>query len=264
MQVAPAQGGSRKPVQWRHKRAAAGGCVWLSLALLAMVVWPAAPAAADSYFVSGISGGPESLYGFSGVIWTPLNPLNDSGPIVRAWSKGAIFSYRTDLPARPNQRIDVSGVGLEGEVGWQWQLFGARLALMAGGVWRDHQLSPADPGSSLAGSQFGWSASFDADWPLARPFGLMANGNYVGRVDQYWVNARPYYQLDGGMRFGPDFALAGGDNYLKGRAGLFVTGYEVDFPGGHRFFLGGEAGAEFGIDERSIAPYAGLNAGFFF
>jgi len=83
-------------------------------------------------------------------------------------------------------------------------------------------------------------------------------------MPQYWVNARPYYQFDGGMRLGPDFALAGGDNYLKGRAGLFVTGYEVDFPLGRRFFLGGEAGAEFGIDDRSIAPYVGLNVGFFF
>jgi len=177
-------GVSRQRQQHRvHERG--GASALRCAAVLALSMFTTTPAAADAYFFSGISGGPESLYGFSGVIWTPLNPLNDAGPIVRAWSKGAIFSYRTDLPASPNQRIDVSGVGLDGEAGWQWQLFGARLALMAGGVWRDHRLSPADPGSSLAGSKFGWSASFDADWPLARPFGLMANGNYIGLIDQY-------------------------------------------------------------------------------
>jgi len=264
MVAARGHGGARKGMQWHREHAGAAGRALVSAAALAILMWRVTPAAAESYFVSGISGGPDSLYGFSGVIWTPLNPLDDPGPIIRAWSKGAAFSYRTDLPANPNQRIDVSGVGLAGEAGWQWQIFGARLALMAGGVWSDHHLSPADPGSSLAGSQFGWSASFDADWPVARPFGVMANGNYIGLIDQYWVNARPYYQFDGGMRIGPDLAVAGGDNYLKGRAGLFMTGYEVDFPNDHRFFLGGEAGAEFGIDERSIAPYVGLNVGFFF
>jgi hypothetical protein len=185
MVAARGQGGALKAM-WRHReQAGVAGCALPCAAAFALFVWSTAPAAADSYFVSGISGGPESLYGFSGIIWTPLNPLNDAGPIFRAWSRGAIFSYRTDLPAKPNQRIDVSGVGLEGEAGWQWQLFGARLALMAGGVWRDQQLSPADPGSSLTGSRFGWSASFDVDWPAAPPFGLMANGNYVGLIDQY-------------------------------------------------------------------------------
>jgi len=163
MGAARRQGGSRKELQRQRERARLAGRARPCTAALALLTWSAAPAAADSYFVNGISGGPESLYGFSGVIWTPLNPLNDPGPIVRAWSKGAIFSYYTDLPAKPDQRIDVSGVGLEAEAGWQWQILGARLALMAGAVWRDHQLSPADPGSDLAGSQFGWSASFDAD-----------------------------------------------------------------------------------------------------
>lgn len=264
MAAARRQSGIRGSMQLHCEVAGTRFCALRCAAVLFLLAWSVVPAAADAYFVSGLSGGPESLFGFSGVIWTPFNPLNDAGPIIRAWSKGSKFSYRTDLPARPNQRIDVSGVGLEGEVGWQWQLFGARLALMAGGVWRDHKLSPADPGSSLTGSRFGWSTSFDADWSVARPFGLMANGNYVGLIDQYWANARPYYQFDGGMRLGPDLAIAGGDNYLKGRTGLFVTGYEVDFPNGHRFFLGAEAGAEFGIDERSVAPYVGLNVGFFF
>ena len=222
------------------------------------------PAMADAYLTSGISGGPRSLYGYSGVIWTPFNPLNDDGAILRGWSKGALFSYRTDLPAMPHQRIDVSGVGLEAEAGWQWHLFGARLALLAGGVWRDHQLSPADPGSSLAGSKFGWSASFDADWPAWERMGIMANGNYVGPANQYWAEAKPYYQFDGGMRIGPNFAVSGGDNYLKARAGVFITGYEVQFRAGRRLFLGGQAGAEFDVGDGHLAPFAGINIGFFY
>ncbi len=185
METAPEGSGGRVKLCWRHKAASAGRLIVAGIAALALLVPFAAPAAADAYMVSGISGGPSSLYGFTGVIWTPFNPLNDAGPIIRAWSKGAMFSYRTDLPANPHQRIDVSEVGLQAEAGWQWQLFGARLALMGGAVWRDHRLSPTDPGSSLAGSQFGWSASFDADYPAWDRFGVMANGNYVGPINQY-------------------------------------------------------------------------------
>jgi Cellulose biosynthesis protein BcsS len=222
------------------------------------------PASADVYVTSGISGGPDSLNGFAGLIWTPFNELAGDGPLFRAWSRGSAFSYRTDLPANPDQRIDVSGGGLQAEAGWQWHLFGARLALLAGAVWNDYRLSPPDPGSSLAGSRFGWSASFDADYPAWNQLGIMANGNYIGPIDQYWVEARPYYQFEAGMRFGPTFAVAGGRDYLKARAGLYVTGYEWRLDDRHRLFFGGEAGAEFDLDDSDLAPFVGVHIGFFY
>lgn len=233
-------------------------------ALLISLSGGAGPIMADAYFTSGVSGGPSSLNGYTGLIWTPFNGLGEDGAMIRAWSKAVAFSYRTDLPAKPAQRIDVSGVSLEAEAGWQWHLFGVRLALLAGAVWRDHRLSPPDPGSSLAGSKFGWSASFDADYPVWDTLGIMANASYVGPIDQYWIEGRPYYQFEGGMRVGPNFAVAGGDDYLKARAGLFVTGYEWRFGEGRRLFFGGEAGAEFDFEDGDLAPFVGVHIGFFY
>ncbi len=83
-------------------------------------------------------------------------------------------------------------------------------------------------------------------------------------MPQYWVETKPYYRFDGGMRVGPNFAVSGGDNYLKARAGVFITGYEVQLGAGRRLFLGAKAGAEFDVDDGHLAPFAGINIGFFY
>jgi hypothetical protein len=221
-------------------------------------------ARADVYVVSGASGGPSSLYAFAGALWTPFGRLDEPGPLIRGWSKVSLFSYHTDLPGDPDQRIDVAGAGIEAEGGWQWVLLGARLALLGGVAWRDYELSPPDPGSSLQGSAVGWSLAFDGDLPIWDRLGVMANGRYAFMLDEYWAEARPYYRFDGGLRTGATLAVAGGEDYLKLRAGAFITGYEFRFGQGRRFFVGGKAGAEIDLDDGDIAPFLGLHLGFFY
>jgi hypothetical protein len=58
--------------------------------------------------------------------------------------------------------------------------------------------------------------------------------------------------------------VAGGEDYLKLRAGAFITGYEFRFGQGRRFFVGGKAGAEIDLDDGDIAPFLGLHLGFFY
>jgi hypothetical protein len=69
---------------------------------------------------------------------------------------------------------------------------GGRLALLPGVVWRDHELTPSDPGSRLEDERFGVSLTADGEWRFGDRFGVMANGTYLTGFEDYWVQSRPF------------------------------------------------------------------------
>ncbi len=242
------------------------GCRLVALWALALAGLPQAPAAfaGQGYALTGVGGGPDSFYGYQGIMYAPLGSLSETGPLIRLWGKGFHFTYETDLANSANREIKAYGTSVEGEAGWQFAGDAGRIALLAGAAWRDHRLSPNDPGSDLEDGRVGFLATFDGELRLSDQFGVMGYANYLTGFDQYWVSLKPYMATAAGWKVGPEFVVSGGDDYQHGRAGVFFNGYEVDLGGLGSIYLGGEVGARFDLDTRNVDPYAGLNAGFLF
>ena len=70
--------------------------------------------------------------------------------------------------------------------------------------------------------------------------------------DEWFAEARPYYQLDNALKVGPEFSLSGGSDYLHARAGVSVLGWEFDLPWVGRFWVGGSAGALWDTDSTRV------------
>ncbi len=233
------------------------------LAVAAGLVWGPAQAG-QGYAITGAGGGPDSFYAYQGVIYAPFNGLSETGPQVRAWAKGFQFTYQTDLPNAPDRKIEAFGTSLDAEAGWQFAADHVRIGIYGGAAWRDHELTPNDPGSDLEDARVGFSATFDGEVKLQDGFGAMAYANYLTGFDQYWTQLRPYMTTAGGWKAGPELVYSGGDGYEHARVGVFFNGYEINLGSLGRIFLGGEAGARFDLRDENIDPYAGLNAGFLF
>lgn len=212
----------------------------------------------------GVGGSTHGLHSYQGVIYAPWSSLSESGPLLRLWAKGFGFSYVTDLPDRPDSRIDAIGYGVEGDAGWQVAGDWGRAALLAGLGWRDHRLTPSDPQSGLETSRLGFTLTADGEWKLSDRFGVMGYASYLTAFDEYWVQARPYLHLGHGWKFGADVAAFGGRSYDTVRAGLFTTGYELPFKRFGRMFMGGDAGVQSDLGGDRIAPFVGIHAGVLF
>ena len=220
--------------------------------------------AGEGYAITGFGAGPDNLYAYQGLLFAPMDSLSQSGPQVRLWAKGFEFSYRTDLPAAPDTKIEAFGTSLEAEAGWQFAGESGRIALFAGAAWRDHDLTPDDPGSDLEQARIGFSATLVAELKLTRTLGVMTYANFLTGFDQYWLQLKPYTTAPNSIKIGPEFVLSGGDDYQYARTGVFFQGYELSLGSWGRVFIGGEAGARFDLDDEKIDPYAGLNTGFLF
>jgi hypothetical protein len=208
-----------------------------------------------------LGGGDDGLNGYAGVIYAPAHTLSDTGWLLRGWAKAFEFTYDSDAL---DTRVRGFGYGVQFEAGWQIGGPTGRLALLPGIVWRNHELTPSDPGSRLEGDGFGVSVTADGEWRFAERFGIMANATYLTGFDDYWAQARPFVDLGSGWKVGLDFAGWGGPDYAKMRAGVFTSGYELPVTAFGRLFLGASAGVQSDRDGSHLAPFAGVNVGLLF
>lgn len=215
-------------------------------------------AAQESYVATGIGGSANDAFAWQAATATPFGGLDETGPVMRALLTQVRFRYRTSLPDDPDATIEAQGWLGEAEAGWQWVEGGARLALLAGAAARQYDLSPDDPGSSLAG--FRWSASFSAAGTMPLGFeGWAVAGEATVRpqVEELWAQVRPGYDCGDGFRIGPEAAVNRGDGYLFVRAGAFATGYRLPLTLAD-IYLGASGGVSFEPDGFSPSPYGGL------
>lgn len=244
------------------------GEVWrrcgMRLAGLVFVLCAGTAEAGEGFSITGGGGSVEGFDTFQGVIYTPWSTLGGDGFQVRGWVKSYLFQYETSLPNDPHARIDAMGYGAQAEIGWQFTGDWGRLAGFVGPAWRDHELKPDDPGSSLGRSRLGAALTLDGEWRASGGFGVMANGSYVTGVDQYWVQVKPFLDLGDGFKAGLSLAAFGGPDYEKARAGLFASGYELRFIRWRRTFIGGELGVQSDFSGRGVTPYVGIHSGFLF
>ena len=230
----------------------------LMLAGIALLVSEPARAG-ETYLSIGVGGGPEDAWNWQTLTWTPFNAAGETGLIVRGSLKAEAKTYVTDIPARNDARIWVSGIGLDGEAGWQVAGAWGKAAVLAGVAWRDYTLSPDDPNSKLGPNQLHARVSAQGHLVGGEDWGGFWYGDYVSGVNEWFAEARPYYQLENSLKLGPEFSLSGGEDYLHARAGVSVLGWEFDLPWVGRFWAGGSAGALWDTDGTRVEPYGAIH-----
>ena len=227
----------------------------------------------QGYILAGFSTSdfksPKALNSYQGIIYAPFGNLSETGLILRAWNKAYHFTYETDLSRNArNIEISVLGLSVEGEVGWQIANDLGRIALYGGMVWRDHTLTPNDPGSDLNKSRIGFSATIDGEYKYSNDYGIIANASYLQGFNQYWVQAKPYIKFGDGWKIGLDATNFGGKDYHLARTGVFLSDFEFSlWPKNwskKRLFLGAEAGVQLSFKDKQLNSYAGLNIGYLF
>ncbi len=222
------------------------------------------PTKGQGYVIVGIGGGPKALNSYQGLIYAPMAGLSQTGPILRLWNKADRFSYRTTLPGPTTATISAIGFSIEAQAGWQFANEIGRIALYGGIVWKDHLLTPSDPGSNLTKSRIGFSATLDGEYKFNQNLGLMANASFAQGFNQYWGQAKPYYKMPTNWKIGADVALFGGKGYRSTRIGVFASDYQFKLWSNKQLYLGAEAGVQFSLKGKDFTPYIGINSGFLF
>lgn len=218
------------------------------------------PSRADGGYLSlGFGGGPEDIWSWQALTWAPFTPIDDSGLLVRAAIRSETKTYTTELPGRTDVRIWAQGIGADAELGWQWVEDWGSVSAFAGLVWRDYLLSPVDPNSTLATNDFGAKVSLQGHYNAFDNMGVFGYSEYLTGFETWFVEAKPYYELDNGIKIGTEFSISGGPDYLHTRTGIFLSGYELNVPWVGLFWVGASAGALIDADTAEISPYAGLN-----
>lgn len=216
------------------------------------------------YALTGTGGGPEALYSYKGLIYSPLGDLGDSGPIIRFWAKTFSFSYRTSFPGNPSVKIKTRGLSFEGEAGWQHAFRDGRIAAYAGIAWRDHFLSIPDPRTDLTNARIVFSGTVDGEWRFNKDFGVMANGQFVSGFNQYWAQIKPFMRIKRDWKVGPDLSINGGKEYRHLNFGAFVSDIKIKVWKLRPFYAGARAGVQWSMKTSKFSPYFGVHSGVLF
>ncbi len=242
-----------------------GGCrAWLFAGLMGVcAVFANTVAAAeksDRLVLSGGGAGGSNAYGYAGLVVPLSGDLNGQGVIVRLWANVYTFGYRTTLNTVGDTPVNAVGYGATAEAGYQWAVPGTgRIAAFGGISFRDHALSPDDPGSSLDEGEAGLALTLDGSLDIAGNIAIAANARYTAGFDEYWLQARPHYRFANAITAGPEFVVLGGDDYGYLRVGAFVGDIPLKLPSLGRIFVSLEAGYQRDRRENRGDFYAGLH-----
>src|SRR5690606_12232701 len=146
--------------------------------------------------------------------------------------------------------IGAQAFAVEAEAGYQIAAPWGRIALRVGGSYRAYVLSQKDNRSPLKGNHFGAKSAVDG--AIGNTGGIAAsfNGSFITGVNEYWAQLRPRYKWQSGVEVGVDLAAFGGNTYDYGRAGLFVSGFDLTPWGVDKTYIGAELGSEVAFDLR--------------
>ena len=218
--------------------------------------------AGDTWVSLGSGAGAEGFYGYGGATYAPFGGLGEEGLRARLWSKTYRYSYGRAVSPSRTAKIDVTGVGLEAEVGWQFSGADWRLAAYAGGAWRDHELSRPDPAASPPDGGFGPSFAMNGSYQLGEHWRVSADARYTAGFNELWVQVRPEFGSTGAMKLGLASSFSRGDDYLIVRAGGSIANLRYKPPTMDDLYLSAEAGFEVNVDTNKSGPYAAIHVGF--
>ena len=199
--------------------------------------------AGEAWVSAGAGGGGEAFHSYGGITWAPFGSLNAQGLRARIWGKAL----------KLDQRGEIGGAGAEAELGWQFAGPAWRFAAFAGAAWRD------EPGSK---KRFGANAAVQASYEITSRWRLIADGKYTAGLDEAWAQVRPEFRLDEALYVGLSAAGTKGPNYELVQSAVSLGGFSYAMPWAGDVYFSVEAGLQYNVTTKNMAPFGALHLGF--
>lgn len=221
----------------------------------ALAAGPASPSnpvfAGESMVITGVEvGGDENSYGFMSLV-TPFPGNKLGGGFVQRYTmEGLTYSYDT-----AGTEIDARAAGGEVALGYQGSSAAGWWGAYVGGVYRDTDLDPTDPGSDVEGSHLRLRVSAEGERNLSDRAKANLFASYTEGFNAYWVRTRvlgkPWAKCS--IFVGPEVVFQGDSDYRAWAVGLVVTGFKPTAKTDLAFKLGGRKS-----EDEDVSPYAGV------
>ncbi|MEM1198425.1 MAG: cellulose biosynthesis protein BcsS [Pseudomonadota bacterium] len=199
--------------------------------------------AGEAWVSAGAGGGAEAFHSYGGITWAPVGSLDTEGLRARAWGKAL----------KLDQRGEVGGTGAEVELGWQFIGPAWRFAAFAGAAWRD------EPGTN---KQLGASLVAEGSYEITSRWRFIADGKYTIGLDEAWAQVRPEFKLTEALYVGVSAAGNKGPNYKLFQSAVSLGGFSYAMPWMGDVYVSVEAGAQYNVTTKNIAPFGALHLGF--
>lgn len=208
------------------------------------------PLFADNLILGGFNGSTSgSQYGYLGAVIPIKSSLSDEGFRLRLWGNYLAYEYDQTRAIE----IEADAFGAEAALGYRWKFEQTNVTGYLGGVYRDTDLDPDDPGNSSADEDFGLKFQLEVNHEINNVWSANVMGSYTTNFDSYWSRFRPGYKLSNGLKIGPEISLLGGEVWDKQKVGAYIKGFKFGDVG-----FGLSAGVERTASENGVEPYAGI------
>lgn len=157
-----------------------------------------------------------------GLLWSPRG-LDNPGPVLKLFASEGAYSYLSGTTS-------VYGINLTASFmpGWHFKQGTADITLFAGLDFQFHELIPADPSNSLAGSHIGGRIGADLWWQPRKNFMATTSFSVSSVGHAYWMRAASGWWVFDEVWAGPEFTASGDTAYRQFRIGGHLTGWRVE------------------------------------
>jgi len=208
---------------------------------------PQSAAKADRWSAwTGLSAGPDYIYGYAGAGLFITGDADQGGVVARLGFGGG--GYRTSGD-RPHDVVQYDANLL---LGYRVHADGAAFAIYGGGDFNRHDNN--DPGANPRGAEWGVKGLVEAYAPLGEAFYLAGYATYSTAFETFSGDWKLAYRLTETLAIGPEAGAVGSAGFAQGRAGL-ATAWKIKGDAE----LSAAGGAGWDLDDADMGFYGMIN-----
>ncbi len=206
----------------------------------------------STLFLGGAEFSSGTSYDYLGQIAPLSEDLSNTGFVRKIWIDWLKYSYT----GAGNQTYYASAPGAAFSLGYrqsnEFHQWGAYLGL----VYRDTNISPVDPTSTVSGSMLRPQLQLDGEQTIYKNWKVAFNGSYIEGEQAYWANGKLLREIWSGQQIGLEVIKQGDPSYSAHQFGVLWTGLKFS----DIFNFGFEIGTSQVTGQNSY-PYFGIQFG---
>ncbi len=186
-----------------------------------------APTPTPDYLIFAGSevSGQNGKYGNVGAIGAIGNTHFGNGPVWRVMTDALGYSY---VGGPSNSTIDGSAYAGEASLGYIKSFQGGTsIAGYLGGVYRNTNLSPNDPGNKLSGGQWGFKTQAETTFYATQDWRTNLQAAYVFGPDNWWTRGSTQVRTFNSFFVGPEIVWQGDNTYKAWQIGGLLNGIHL-------------------------------------
>jgi hypothetical protein len=195
---------------------------------------------------TGITAGPNYVYGYAGSGFFITGDSNQGGMVTRLGLGGGGYRTAGDNPH------DVVQYDANLMLGYRTNADGAVFAVYAGGDFNRHDNK--DPGASPRGTEWGVKGLLEAYAPLGNSFYVAGYGTYSTAFETFSTDLKLAYRLTESFAVGPEGGAVGSAGFAQARAGL-ASAWKLN----DATELSAAGGAGWDLDDADMGFYGTIN-----